>query len=148
MDERKRLERELAEAKKALALGGGAAQKSADEVKTIGPVRLIARVLDGVSAKDLRGLVDDAKTSLGSGVAAFIAVNDGKAALAVGVTDDLTSQFTAVDLVRTGAEALGGKGGGGRPDMAQAGGPDGKNASQALSAIEAALAASVEAAPA
>ena len=81
--------------------------------------------VDGVSPKDLKGLADDAKAKIGSGVVAFVAAADGKASLVVGVTDDLTSTISAVDLVRLGAEALGGKGGGGRPDMAQAGGPDG-----------------------
>ncbi len=91
--------------------------------------------LEGVSAKELRGLIDDGKRQIGSGIVAMIAVNDGKAALAVGVTDDLTSKISAVDLVRRGAESLGGKGGGGRPDMAQAGGPDGSNAAKAIDAI-------------
>jgi alanyl-tRNA synthetase len=89
-----------------------------------------------VSAKDLRSLADDAKAKVGSGVVAFAAVADGKASLVVGVTDDLKERFSAVDLVRLGAEALGGKGGGGRPDMAQAGGPDGSKARDALVAIE------------
>ena len=123
--ERKKLERDLTEAKKQLALGGGGGAKPAEEVIEIGGVKFIGKVLDGVAAKDLRGLVDQAKQSMGSGVAAFIGVNDGKAALAVGVTDDLKDKLSAVDLVRAGAEAVGGKGGGGRPDMAQAGGPDG-----------------------
>ena len=94
-----------------------------------------ARVLDGVAPKDLRGLVDAAKKKLGAGVAAYVGVNEGKAALAVGVTDDLKDRLSAVDLVRVGAEAIGGKGGGGRPDMAQAGGPDGGNAAKAIEAI-------------
>jgi alanyl-tRNA synthetase len=94
------------------------------------------RTVDGVSAKDLKGLVDDAKAKLGSGIAAFVAVADGKASLVVGVTEDLKDRISAVDLVRLGAEALGGKGGGGRPDMAQAGGPDGAKAPDALAAIE------------
>ncbi|MFN3232611.1 MAG: alanine--tRNA ligase [Alphaproteobacteria bacterium] len=139
LDERKRLERELADAKKALALGGGKPASEGDDVRQIGDLKIIAKRLDGVSGKDLRGLIDDAKKSLGSGIAAFVAVNEGKASLAVGVTDDLTDQVSAVDLVRAGAEALGGKGGGGRPDMAQAGGPDTANADQALRAIEAVL---------
>lgn len=140
VDERKRLERELIEAKKALAMGGGAAAEP-EEVRDVQGIKLIARQVEGVSAKDLRGLVDQTKKSLGSGIAALIAVNDGKAAIAVGVTDDLTGRVSAVDLVRAGAEALGGKGGGGRPDMAQAGGPDGGRAEDALEAIEQAVAA-------
>ncbi|MEO1243530.1 MAG: alanine--tRNA ligase [Pseudomonadota bacterium] len=132
--DRKKLERELAEAKKALALGGGE-QSQADKVRDLGGIKFSGRVLDGVAPKDLRGLVDDAKRKLGAGIAAFIGVNDGKAALAVGVTDDLQSRVSAVDLVRVGAEAVGGKGGGGRADMAQAGGPDGEKAAEALEAI-------------
>jgi alanyl-tRNA synthetase len=94
-----------------------------------------------VSAKDLKGLADDAKSKLGSGVVAFVAVSDGKASLVVGVTEDLTQRVSAVDLVKLGAEALGGKGGGGRPDLAQAGGPDGTKAADALAAIETRLGA-------
>jgi len=138
-DERRRLERELAEAKKALALAGPAKGAEGD-VKEIGGIKLVARVVEGVSPKDLKGLTDEAKTKLGSGVVAFVAVADGKASIVVGVTDDLTKTVSAVDLVRAGAEALGGKGGGGRPDMAQAGGPDGTKAAAALAAIETKLA--------
>ncbi|MFN3959370.1 MAG: alanine--tRNA ligase [Parvularculaceae bacterium] len=137
--DRKRLERDLAEAKKKLALGGAAAAPE-QEVIEIRGVKFMGKVLDGVEAKDLRGLVDQAKQKMGSGVAAFIGVSDGKASLAVGVTDDLKARLSAVDLVRAGAEAVGGKGGGGRPDMAQAGGPDGSKAGAALKAIESALA--------
>ena len=138
VNERKRLERELAEAKKKLAMGGGAsAGGSASEVEELGGVKFIARAMAGISPKDLRGMVDDAKKSVGSGIVALIALgDDGKAGIAVGVTDDLTDRLSAVDLVRTGAEALGGKGGGGRPDMAQAGGPDGSKADAALAAIK------------
>ena len=138
--ERKKLERELAEAKKALALGGGAAAAPDDDVREIDGVKFAGKVLDGVAPKDLRGLVDAAKKKLGAGVAAFVGVNDGKVALAVGVTDDLKDRLSAVDLVRAGAEAVGGKGGGGRPDMAQAGGPDGAKAQEAIEAIARAIA--------
>ncbi|MEN3950229.1 alanine--tRNA ligase [Iodidimonas sp. SYSU 1G8] len=141
LNDRRRLERELADAKKALALGGGTGRSANDDVREIGSVKMIARKLDGVSAKDLRGMIDEAKKSLGSGIAAFVAVADGKVSVAVGVTADLTDKLSAVDLVRAGAEALGGKGGGGRPDMAQAGGPDVEKAQDALDAIEAAVAA-------
>ncbi len=134
-DERRKLERELAEAKKALALAGPARAGEGDGAKQIGGVKAILRVVEGVSAKDLKGLADDAKAKIGSGIVAFVAVADGKASLVVGVTADLTSQVSAVDLVKLGAEALGGKGGGGRPDMAQAGGPDGARAADALEAI-------------
>jgi len=138
VDDRKRLERELAEAKKKLAMGGGASTGGgASEVEELGGVKVIARAMEGISPKDLRGMVDDAKKSVGSGIVALIALgDDGKAGIAVGVTDDLTDRLSAVDLVRTGAEALGGKGGGGRPDMAQAGGPDGSKADAALAAIK------------
>ncbi len=138
-DERRRLERELADAKKALALAGPA--RSEDEAaKEVAGMKIMLRVVEGVSAKDLKGLADDAKAKIGSGVVAFVAVADGRASLVVGVTDDLTKRISAVDLVRLGADALGGKGGGGRPDMAQAGGPDGTRASDALAAIERGLA--------
>jgi alanyl-tRNA synthetase len=136
MDERRRLERELQEARQAMAGGAAAA-----EVRAVNGVSFRAQRLDGVPAKELRGLVDRAKRELGSGVVALIAVNDGKAALSVGVTSDLTDRIDAVALVKAGAAAVGGSGGGGRPDMAQAGGPDGANADRAIAAIERALAA-------
>jgi alanyl-tRNA synthetase len=142
MDERKRLEKELAEAKKALALGGGGtggAAAAADE--TVAGVAFSGQVLEGLDPKELRPLLDAAKQRMGSGIAAVIAVNDGKASIAAAVTDDLTARFSAVDLVRAGVEALGGKGGGGRPDMAQGGGPDGSRAADALAAVKAVLAA-------
>ena len=137
IEQRKSLENELSEVKRKLAMGGSGAVSGPEEVKG---VKLIARIAEDVAAKDLRGLVDDAKTQLGSGVAAFIAVNEGKAAVAIGVTKDLTEKISAVDLVRAAAAAVGGKGGGGRPDMAQAGGPDGDKAEDALSAIRTHLA--------
>jgi alanyl-tRNA synthetase len=137
VEDRKRMERELAEAKKKLAMGGGNSSSASADVEELGGVKVIARAMEGISAKDLRGMVDDAKKSVGSGIVALIALgDDGKAGIAVGVTDDLTDRLSAVDLVRTGAEALGGKGGGGRPDMAQAGGPDGSKADAALAAIK------------
>ncbi|WP_298196187.1 alanine--tRNA ligase [Novosphingobium sp.] len=139
LDERRKLERELAEAKKALALGGGGgAAPAADE--EVGGVRFSGQVLDGLDPKDLRGLLDQAKQRLGSGVAAIVAVNEGKASIAAAVTDDLTGKVSAVDLVRAGVAALGGKGGGGRPDMAQGGGPDGSKAAEAIAAVRAVLA--------
>ena len=141
LEERKRLERDLSQARQALALGGGDTKGGGDGAKDVGGIAFSGRRLDGVPAKELRGMVDAAKQKLGSGVVAFIAVNEGKAALTIGVTDDLTERFSAVDLVRVGASAVGGKGGGGRPDMAQAGGPDGGAADSALSAIEEAIAA-------
>jgi len=137
--ERKRLERELSEAKKKLAMGGGRSE-GAEGVRTVGDVKLMARAVEGIELKELRALADEGKKQIGSGVVAIVGVTgEGKAGLVVGVTDDLTGRFNAVELVRKGAEALGGKGGGGRPDMAQAGGPDGSKADAALAAIEAAL---------
>ena len=139
MDERKRLERELTEAKKKLAMGGGGAGTASDSpVEEIGGIKLVARKLDGVNPKDLRGLVDEAKKQVGSGVVALVAVSeDGKGAIAIGVTADLVARFNAVELVKAGAAAMGGAGGGGRPDMAQAGGPEGAKAAAALDAVRA-----------
>jgi len=142
MEERKRLERELADAKKKLAMGGGDASGDAAEtpVEELGGVKLVARKLEGVNPKDLRGLIDEGKKKIGSGVVAYVAVSeDGKGAIAVGVTDDLTSRLNAVELVKAGAAAMGGKGGGGRPDMAQAGGPEAEKADAALDAVRAAM---------
>ncbi|NVD27331.1 alanine--tRNA ligase [Parasphingorhabdus flavimaris] len=141
MEERKKLDRELTEAKTALALagdGGGGAQ--ATETETIGDVAFSGKVIQGLNPKELRGLVDQAKQQLGSGVSAMVAVNDGRATVAVGVTDDLTERLSAVDLVQAGVAAVGGKGGGGRPDMAQGGGPDGAKADDAIAAIRSVLA--------
>ena len=140
LDERRRLERELTEAKKKLALDGGGGSDRADGVRVIGDVTLMARTVSGIELKDLRSLADEAKKRLGSGVVAIVGLNEeGKAGIVVGVTADLTARFSAIDLVRKGAEALGGKGGGGRPDMAQAGGPDGSKAQAALDAVAAAI---------
>jgi alanyl-tRNA synthetase len=140
LDERKRFERELSDAKKKLAMGGGGKSGSADGVRVVGDVKLMARAVEGIDLKDLRSLADEGKKTVGSGVVAIVGVTeDGKAGIVVGVTNDLVARFNAVDLVRKGAEALGGKGGGGRPDMAQAGGPDGSKADAALAVIEAAL---------
>ncbi|RXF75497.1 alanine--tRNA ligase [Hansschlegelia zhihuaiae] len=140
IEERKRLERELAEARKKLAMGGGASGQ--DATREVGGVKLFARTVEGVEMKDLKGLVDEAKRSLGSGVAAIVGVTaEGKAGVVVGVTSDLTEKFNAVELVRAASAALGGAGGGGRPDMAQAGGPDGAKAAEALDAVAARLAA-------
>jgi alanyl-tRNA synthetase len=142
VDGQRRIERELSDARKALALAGsdGSSATSADEVRDVGGVRMIGRVLNGVPGKDLKGMADEFKKKLGSGVVALIGVDDGKASAVVGVTDDLSKSLSAVDLVKAGVAALGGKGGGGRPDMAQGGGPDGARAPEALKAIEAALA--------
>lgn len=143
VEQSRRLERELAEAKKALALGGagagGAGAQTAGPEK-VGAINFIGQVIEGLDPKELRGLVDQNKAALGSGVSAVLAVVDGRASIAVGVTDDLTATISAVDLVRAGVEALGGKGGGGRTDMAQGGGPDGDKAQTAIESVKAALA--------
>ena len=137
-DERKALEKELAEAKRKLAMGGGGAAPAGP--KEINGVKLMARIAEGVGGKELGTLVDEAKAQIGSGIVVFVGVADGKAGVAVGVTKDLTDTYSAVDLVKAASEALGGKGGGGRPDMAQAGGPDADKADEALAAVRAALA--------
>src|ERR1700716_2083795 len=145
MEERKKLERDLSDARKKLAMSGGASvangsAASASGIREVGNVKLMARAVEGIEMKDLKSLVDDGKKQLGSGVVAIVAVTeDGKAGVVVGVTSDLTARYNAVDLVRVASEALGGKGGGGRPDMAQAGGPDGAKAAAALAAIEKAM---------
>ncbi len=142
MEERKKQEREISELRKKLAVAGpsgGANGADAAAPEEIAGVKLMARMIEGLNPKELRGLVDAGKKSLGSGVVAFLAVNDGKGALAIGVSDDLTARISAVDLARAGAAAMGGAGGGGRADMAQAGGPDGGKADAALDAVRAAL---------
>jgi alanyl-tRNA synthetase len=140
MDERKKLEKEVADARRKLAMGGGQAG-SADAVEEIAGIKYLGKTVTGVDAKDLKGLVDEAKTGLGSGVVLLISVGaDDKASAVVGVTVDLTARFSAVDLVRVASVALGGKGGGGRPDMAQAGGPDGSKAAEAIKAVATTLA--------
>ena len=140
LDERRKMEKEITELRRQLATGGGGG--SASDIKEISGIKFAGKTLDGVPAKDLKSLADDLKGQVGSGVVALISVNDGKASLVVGVTDDLAEKISAVDLVRAGSEAVGGKGGGGRPDMAQAGGPDGGNADAAINAIEEAISAS------
>jgi alanyl-tRNA synthetase len=142
VEERKQLERDLTDARKKLAMAGSGKSDGGDGLRTIGDFKLMARSVEGIELKDLRSLADEGKKKVGSGVVAIVGVTgDGKAGVVVGVTPDLTTRFNAVDLVRKGAEVLGGKGGGGRPDMAQAGGPDGSKAADALAAIEAALGA-------
>jgi alanyl-tRNA synthetase len=145
MEERKRLERELSEARKKLAMGGGpsvtGSHRTEDDFRDVQGVKLMAKSVSGIEMKDLKSLADAGKKQLGSGVVAIVNVgDDGKAGVVVGVTPDLTARFSAVDLVKIASEALGGKGGGGRPDMAQAGGPDGAKADAALQAIEKAMA--------
>jgi alanyl-tRNA synthetase len=140
IEERRRLERDLAEARRKLAMGGGTG--GGDPIRDVAGIKLMARSVSGVEMKDLKTLADEGKRRLGSGVVAIVGVaDDGKAGIVVGVTEDLTQKIDAVSLVRAGAEKLGGKGGGGRRDMAQAGGPDGAQAEAALAAVEAALSA-------
>jgi len=141
VEERRKLERDLTEARKKLALGGGSTGNGAVAGnETVAGVGFMGRVVSGVSPKDLKPLADEGKKSLGSGVVVFVgAAEDGKASVVVGVTDDLIQRFSAVDLVRVASAALGGQGGGGRPDMAQAGGPDATQAQAAIDAVKTAL---------
>jgi alanyl-tRNA synthetase len=138
VDDRRRLERELAEAKKALAIGGGGSAPAGPE--EIGGIKFVGQILQDFDAKGLRGAVDEAKQRIGSGVVVMLAVNDGRASIAVGVSADLVGSHNAVDLLRRAVAVLGGQGGGGRPDMAQGGGPDGDKAADAVSAVRSALA--------
>ena len=142
LEQQRRLERELAEARRALVECRSGRKSTA---KRIGEIAFDSRVVDGVPGRELKSLADDLKRRIGSGVVAIVSRADGKAALVVGVTPDLTSRFDAVELVRLGAEALGGKGGGGRADMAQAGGPEVARAEQALAAVERAVVAKAQA---
>jgi alanyl-tRNA synthetase len=139
VEERKRLERELADARKQLAMGGGAIRSEGPAPEEVNGHKFIGQVVEGFDPKGLRAAVDDMKKRLGSGIGALVAVNEGRASVAVGVTDDLTGQVNAVDLVKAAVAALGGQGGGGRPDMAQGGGPDGSKAEGALKAVKDAL---------
>jgi alanyl-tRNA synthetase len=136
LEERKKLERELSEVKKKLAMGGGEKQGASSDIKEISGIRFLGKSLSGISPRDLKGLVDEGKKTIGSGIIVIAAISeDGKGAIVVGVSDDLTDKYSAVDLVRIGSAAMGGKGGGGRPDMAQAGGPDGAKAQIAIEEI-------------
>jgi alanyl-tRNA synthetase len=137
VDEKKKLEQEISNLRKQLATGGSSAN---DDVKDIGGVKFLAKVLADFPAKDLKPMADDMTKKLGSGVVALIATEEGKASIVVAVTKDLTSKISAVDLVKIGSAALGGAGGGGRPDMAQAGGPNADAANDAVTQIEGALA--------
>jgi alanyl-tRNA synthetase len=139
IEERRRLERELADAKKALAVSGGATKAGGPEPEDVGGHKFLGQVVEGFDPKGLRAAVDDMKKRLGSGIGALIAVNDGRASVAVGITDDLAGQVSAVELVKVAVATLGGQGGGGRPDMAQGGGPDGSKAKEALEAVKDAL---------
>ena len=154
IDDRRALEKQLDDLKKAIALGGrnvsdasfsaigtSTANMVGESFREVGGIRLWARKVDGIKPKDLRGLVDEGKKQVVSGIVAIITVTeDGKASIAVGVTSDLVDRWSAIELVKVGNRVLGGTGGGGRPDMAQAGGPDGAKAADALKAIEERLA--------
>jgi len=140
LDERKALQNEVAQLRRELAMSGGAGQGSGAEAKDVNGVKFLAQSLSGVSGKDLRPLIDEHKTRLESGAVLLIADDGGKVAVAAGVTDDLTDRVSAVDLVRAAVETLGGKGGGGRPDMAQGGAKDASNAEAAMAAAEAVIA--------
>ena len=143
IEEKRKIERELTEARRQLALGGGSGGSQASETESVNGLAFLGRVVSGVSPKDLKPLTDEGKKSIGSGVVVFVGVaDDGKASVVVGVTDDLIQRFSAVDLVRLASSAIGGQGGGGRPDMAQAGGPDGANAQAAIDAVKSAIASS------
>jgi alanyl-tRNA synthetase len=135
----RKLERELAEARKALAMGGGGKADAAGP-EQVGGYAFLGQIVEGLDPKGLRGEVDAMKQRVGSGVAALVAVNEGRASVAVGVTDNLAGTVSAVELVKAAVAALGGQGGGGRPDMAQGGGPDGEKAGEALQAVREALA--------
>ena len=137
--ERKRLERELAGLRRKLAAGGGAGTAAGPAAREVAGIKFAARVLADLPSKDLKPMADELKKQVGTGVVALVSVANGKASLVVGVTGDLTDRFDAVELARIGSRALGGKGGGGRADMAQAGGPDVGAADEAVAAIEAAL---------
>jgi alanyl-tRNA synthetase len=139
IEERRRLERELADAKKALAMGGGSAKTDDTGPEQVNGHKFLGQVVEGLNPKDLRSTVDTMKQRVGSGIAALVAVNEGRASVAVGVTDDLAGQISAVDLLKAAVAALGGQGGGGRPDMAQGGGPDGAKAKEAIDAVRNAL---------
>jgi alanyl-tRNA synthetase len=139
VEERRRLERELADARKQLAMGGGASKAEGLTPEDVNGHKFLGQVVEGFDPKGLRAAVDDMKKRLGSGIGALVAVNDGRASVAVGVTDDLTGQVSAVELVKAAVATLGGQGGGGRPDMAQGGGPDGGKANEALEAVKDAL---------
>jgi alanyl-tRNA synthetase len=136
LEERKQLEKELSDAKRQLAMGSGS---KGDQPEDVNGTKFLGKVVEGIGGRELKALADDGKNSLGSGVVVFVGLDNGKAGVVVGVTDDLTDKFSAVDLVRAASEAVGGKGGGGRPDMAQAGGPDASKADAAVEAVKSLL---------
>ena len=139
LEDRRNMERELAELRRALLSAGSDIDHGTADLKNVAGVKFIGRIMEGVPPKDLKSLADDLKNQITSGVVALVTSNEGKASLVVGVTKDLLKTFNAVDLVRVGSETVGGKGGGGRQDMAQAGGPNGSESKNALVAIERAM---------
>jgi alanyl-tRNA synthetase len=140
MEERKKLERELTDARKKLAMGGGSSGSTAvSQVERVNGLGFLGKSVSGVAPKDLKSMADEGKKQVGSGVVVLVGETEGKASVVVGVTDDLTKRLSAVDLVRVAAAALGGQGGGGRPDMAQAGGPDAGKADEAIAAVKAVM---------
>jgi alanyl-tRNA synthetase len=140
MDERKALANEVAQLRRELAMAGGAGQGGGQDIREINGVKFVAQVLSGVSGKDLPPLMDEHKARIESGAVLLIADTGGKVAVAAGVTDDLKGNLSAVDLVKAAVAELGGKGGGGRPDMAQGGAKDATNADAAIAAAEAVIA--------
>ena len=146
MDERKRLDKELADARRQLALGGGSGGQGGDAREDVGGIAFIGQISDAISAKDLRSVIDDARKQMGSGIAAIVTTEGGKASVAVGVSDDLVGRFDAVEFVQLAVAQLGGKGGGGKPNMAQGGGPDAAAASAAVDAIRVLIAERAKAA--
>ncbi len=136
LDERKGLQNEVAQLRRELAMSGGSGSGAAQEFREINGIKFVAQLLTGVSGKDLRSLIDDHKTKIGSGAVLLMADAGGKVAVAAGVSDDLTGQISAVDLVKVAVAQLGGKGGGGRPDMAQGGGVDASKSDAAIKAAE------------
>ena len=138
-EERRRLEKEVTDLRRQIAMGGGTSGGGAGDVQEFNGIRFLGRVAEGLSAKDLKPTAEALRGKLGSGVVALVAVSDGKVSLVVAVSEDLSSRISAVDLVKAGAAAVGGKGGGGRPGLAQAGGPETDKATQAVAAIVAVL---------
>jgi alanyl-tRNA synthetase len=134
--EKRSLEKALADAKRALATGGGGASAAPEE---IGGIKIIARVLDGVGGKDLRGIAEDFKKQVGSGLVALVGTAEGKAAVTVAVSADLVGRFNAAELAKAAVLAMGGQGAGGKPDFAQGGAPDAAKADEGLAAIRAAI---------
>jgi len=141
LQEKRKLEQQVAELKKQVAMGGGGNSTASDEIEKIGEFNFIGKVLNDFPAKDLRGLVDELKVKLGSGIVAVITCEDGKASVVTGVTQDISARISAVELAQIAAGVLGGKGGGGRPDMAQAGGPEAGNANDAINALKSRISA-------